>query len=71
MSKKKNQVPVDIAKAIWEEYANIILESYADQFDNCIQGLHTSHPIVVAQRTIIQSMRKHKFDFNRNIKRTP
>ena len=61
--KKKNQIPVEISKAIWEEYANIILESFANQMDNCIEGLHRSHPIIKAQRPIIKAMRDYKFDF--------
>lgn len=64
--KKKNNVPVDISKGIWEEYANIILENFADQIESCVKGLHTSHPIIAAQRPIIEAMRAHKFDFNRS-----
>lgn len=63
--KKKNQVPVDIAKAIWEEYANIILEKFSDQIHSTIEGLHESHPIIVAQREVLKNMKEYKFDFNR------
>ncbi|RKX18543.1 MAG: hypothetical protein DRP51_08995 [Candidatus Zixiibacteriota bacterium] len=64
MSKKKLDVPVAVTKAIWEEYANIVLESFTDELDGCITGLHLGHPIMKKVAPIVQKMRDFNFDFN-------
>lgn len=78
MSKKKKgmQLPVDIAKVVWEMYADIVLGNFANELDDAIAKLHISHPIVKGYvrdskripemlTPIIKRMREYNFDFNR------
>ena len=64
MGKRKvQQLPIDVAKAIWEEYANIILEKFTRKLAYAV----ASGDMDVV-RAVGREMSEFKFDFNRSDK---
>ena len=63
MSKKKKKdlaVPVDVIKALWEKYADVIMEGYADQLEE-----QSDSPRVLA---IAKKMKAFRHEFNKGQK---
>jgi hypothetical protein len=58
---KKNEMPIDVAKAVWEEYANIRLEMFTAKLAKAVAVKDW-----IAVRLLGGEMEKFKFDFNRN-----
>jgi len=64
MGKKKNQtMPLDVAKAVWEEYANIVLEGFSSKLAEAVASGEWE-----AVRSLGKEMDSFKFDFNRRNK---
>jgi hypothetical protein len=61
--KKKQQMPLDVAKAVWEEYANIQLEMLTSKLAKAVAGKDW-----IAVRLLGSEMEQFKFDFNRSNK---
>jgi len=64
MAKKaKQQLTTDVAKAVWEEYANIILENWVTELSVAVASGEMD-----AVREVGIKMATFKFDFNRGNK---
>ena len=65
MSKKNKNLgmPTDVAKAVWEEYANIIMEKFAGELAQAVAAGEWE-----AVRAVGKKMETFKFDFNRSNK---
>jgi len=63
MAKKKQQMTTDVAKAVWEEYANIYKERWTKQLSYAVGS--ESWDLV---RKLGMEMADFKFDFNRGNK---
>jgi len=61
--KKRQQLSVDVAKAIWEEYSNIILEKFTWKLAQAVASGEMD-----AVRAVGKEMNEFKFDFNRSNK---
>jgi hypothetical protein len=63
MSKKdkKQQMPLDVAKAVWEEYSNIIKENWTRELAMAVASKEWD-----AVREIGKNMSAFKFKFNRD-----
>ena len=62
--KKKNQgMDKDVAKAVWEEYANIQLEMFTAKLAKAVAAKDW-----IAVRLLGGEMERFKFDFNRTNK---
>ena len=61
--KKKQNMPLDVAKAVWEEYANIILENFVTEL-----AVAVASDEMDAIREVGKKMAAFKFDFNRGKK---
>lgn len=60
---KKQQMTTDVAKAIWETYANIMLKNWVDKLAKAV----ASGDMDVV-RELGKEMSAFKFDFNRSDK---
>lgn len=64
--KKKGQMPTKIAKGIWEEYANIILEDFAKELELAETRSNVNWAAYKSRvKDIAARMREFKFDFNK------
>ena len=65
MSKKNKNtaMPTDVAKSLWEEYANIKLEGFTKRLADAVAAESWD-----AVRAIGKEMEMFKFDFNRSNK---
>lgn len=61
--KKKQQMPLDVAKAVWEEYANIRLEMFTGKLAKAVADKDW-----ISVRLLGGEMEMFKFDFNRDNK---
>jgi len=62
VAKKKQQMTLDAAKAVWEEYADIVLENFVDELEKVL--LEGDLGMI---EEVIAKMNAFKFDFNREI----
>ena len=59
--KKKQNMPIDVAKAVWEEYANIYKERWTKHLSYAVGSENWD-----LVRKLGLEMTAFKFDFNRN-----
>jgi hypothetical protein len=58
--RKEQKLNLDVAKAIWETYANIMLEKWVKKLAYAVASGNMD-----AVRAVGKEMEKFKFDFNR------
>ncbi len=63
MKNKKQEMSTDVAKALWEEYANITKDKWIDQLYDAFEVKDWMEAL-----ELLLKFKKFKFDFNRSNK---
>ncbi len=65
---KNTRMPIDVSKAIWEEYSNIILEKFTTDIVTALEKNNKYWRHIPELRDALTRMIYYRFDFNRSNK---